>query len=39
MTVRDFHIIYNAYLKFEEEFLNALAMGSNDNVNENEIEE
>lgn len=40
MTARDFNIIYNAYLKFEEEMVNALAMGEeNEEVNEEEVVE
>ncbi|KRX03383.1 hypothetical protein PPERSA_12662 [Pseudocohnilembus persalinus] len=39
MTVRDFHIIYNAYLKFEEELVNALAMEQDNEISENQIEE
>ena len=40
MTARDFGIVYNAYLKFEEELVNALEMGNeNEDVQDDELEE
>ena len=40
MTARDFGIIFNAYLKFEEELINALALAVDEDqeIDEEEIE-
>lgn len=38
MTARDFGIIYNSFLKFEEELVNALAM-DDEEVDEEELED
>ena len=38
MTARDFGIVYNSYLKFEEELVNALGMDEDD-IDEDELEE
>jgi len=37
MTARDFGIIYNSFLKFEEELVNAMAMDDGD-IDEEELE-
>ena len=38
MTARDFGIIYNSFLKFEEELVNALAM-DDEEIDEEELED